>query len=225
LLADGISPSPGPLIQATAGVPIVDAVFASYTIADPSGEPGTQWRAVINFGDGHGDFLIIPVQKGDEYEFVDSHTYAAPRVYTVTVMIAVPGSMMPNDNTVTTQVMVAPATNKPPPSPHLSGSGLTIRVKSDKAFRHVVARFSATNDPARPFQAKIDWGDLSAPTSGQVSPAGKNRFTITGSHEYSAPGTYSIVVQIQDSAGREITVDGSAVVGKSAARARLIRKN
>jgi hypothetical protein len=225
LLADGIAPSPGPAITATAGVPIIGADFASYEISDPSGEPGTQWRAIINFGDGHDDFLIIPVQEGNEFEFVDSHTYAAPGTYKVTVNIAVPGSMMPDDNTVTTQVTVVPGTPKPPPSPHLSGSGLTFKAKPGQTFRHVVARFNEINYPGRAFQAKIDWGDTSDPGSGQIRRAGSNRFTVTGSHQYSAPGTYQIHVQIQDSAGRAIAIQSSAFVVNSAGAARLSRNN
>ncbi len=44
LLADGITALGGATIQAVAGVPINNALFASYTVSDPSGEPGTQWR-------------------------------------------------------------------------------------------------------------------------------------------------------------------------------------
>ncbi len=46
---------------------------------------------------------LIPVEKGAGFEFVDTHTYKTPGTYTVTVMIAVPGSHAPNDNTVTTR--------------------------------------------------------------------------------------------------------------------------
>ena len=64
LRADGITPAPGPPINAVVGVPITDAIFATYSIADPSGEPGDQWRAHISFGDGQGDGPVIPVPEG-----------------------------------------------------------------------------------------------------------------------------------------------------------------
>jgi len=185
-------------------------------VTDPSGEPGTQWRGGINFGDGHGDFLLIPVQKGDEFEFVDSHTYAAPGVYTVTVMIAVPGSMIPNANTVTTKVTVGPATHKPPPTPHLSGTGVTIRARAGKTFRDIVARFTEANYPGRSFRAKVAWGDRSLPTTGQMIRTGANQFAVIGSHQYRAQGTYRIIVQIQDSAGRDLAVHSAAVVARNA---------
>ena len=90
-MADGITPAAGPAIKATAGVPVDNATFATYSISDPSGDPGDQWRALINFGDGHSEGPLLPVQSGNVFAFVDSHTYASPGVYTVTVMIAVPG--------------------------------------------------------------------------------------------------------------------------------------
>jgi hypothetical protein len=42
LLADGISPAAGPAINAVAGVAITNADFASFTITDSTGEPGSQ---------------------------------------------------------------------------------------------------------------------------------------------------------------------------------------
>lgn len=117
LMADGITPAPGPPIDAVAGVPIRDAIFARYSVTDPTGGPGDQWRAHVNFGDGQGDGPVIPIQKGDEFEFRDTHTYLSPGTYTVTVMIALPGSHTPNDNIVTTQVTVAPPGGTPKSSP------------------------------------------------------------------------------------------------------------
>src|SRR5947207_553901 len=87
LLADGISPAPGPPINAVAGVPITNAVFATYTVSDPSGAPGTQWRAKITFGDGQVDKMVVPVQAGNGFQFQDTHTYQAPGTYSATVMI------------------------------------------------------------------------------------------------------------------------------------------
>ena len=49
LLADGITATPGPPIAAAVGVAVTNAVFAAYTVTDPSGEPGTQWRAAHQF--------------------------------------------------------------------------------------------------------------------------------------------------------------------------------
>jgi hypothetical protein len=116
LLADGITPAPGAPINAAPNVPINSAIFATYTISDPSGEPGTQWRAEIKFGDGQVSKQIVPIQNGSVFDIEATHTYTAPGTYTVTVMIAVPESHKPNDNTVTTQVTVASPTPTPTPT-------------------------------------------------------------------------------------------------------------
>ena len=90
LLADGIIATPGAALNAVAGVPITGAVLATFTISDPAGEPGTKWRARIDFGDGQSDRQVTPIPVGDRFAFIDTHTYTAPGTYTVTVQIAQP---------------------------------------------------------------------------------------------------------------------------------------
>src|SRR4051812_28790549 len=60
LLADGITPVPAPALHAVAGVPLSDAVFATFTVIDRSTGPGEQWRGLINFGDGQVDGPLLP---------------------------------------------------------------------------------------------------------------------------------------------------------------------
>ena len=117
LLADGITPAAGTAVNAVAGVPITSGLFATYTVSDPSGAPGTQWRAQIDFGDEQTSRQVTPVQDGSVFDIEATHTYATPGTYTVTVMIAVPGSHTPNDNAVTMQVNVAVPTPTPTPAP------------------------------------------------------------------------------------------------------------
>jgi hypothetical protein len=108
LLADGITASGGPPITGAPGVALTNVVVATYTVTDPSGNPGTQWRAKVTWGDNSApDKNVSPTALPDgSYEFLDSHTYAAAGTYTVTVNIAVPGSHKPNDNTVTTTATI-----------------------------------------------------------------------------------------------------------------------
>ncbi len=226
LLADGITVTPGPSIAAVVGVPVTNAVLATYAVTDPSGEPGTQWRALINFGDGRSDGPVIPVEHGEDFEFVDTHTYNAPGVYTVRVMIAVPGSQEPNDNTVTTQVTVTSSTpaptpipppsppTSPPSPPRLAGSGLNSRVREHRTFHGTVARFSEPRTKAPQFQAIINWGDQSAPTPGLVRARGRGRFIAIGSHRYVTPGAYNVAVKIEDGSGQEIVTESLVRVVK-----------
>jgi hypothetical protein len=209
LCADGISPAPGPPIHAVAGVPISNAVFATYTVTDPTGAPGDQWRGLVNFGDGQVDGPLIPIAKDAGFEFVDTHTYRLPGTYTVTVMIALPGSHMPNDNTVTTTVTVAAATGMPTPTPTappptLAATGLTLKVRAGRTFHGSVATIHEARAVPRDFTATIDWGDLSPPTAARIRARGGGRFAVIGSHRYLAPGVYSVDVAIRDASGRQV---------------------
>jgi hypothetical protein len=217
LLADGITPAAGPPITAAAGVPVRNAVFATYTVTDPTGQPGTQWRGLINFGDGQHDGPLIPVEMGQTFAFVDTHTYKTPGTYTVTVMIAVPGSMMPNDNTVTTTVTVTSSMPTPTPTPMptptptsppligpLKASGLKIKARANRTFHGDVARLSDPHAQAQGFRAVIDWGDGSPSTPGQVRPRAKGKFAVVGTHQYAGAGVFPIRVTILDAAGNEV---------------------
>jgi hypothetical protein len=211
LLADGITPTPGAPINAVVGVELSNAVFASYTVSDPSGAPGTQWLAVIMFGDGQALRQVIPVQDGSVFDIEATHTYTAPGAYTVTVMISVPGSHKPSDNIVTTPVNV---TSPPPPSAigPFQSSGLNGRARVSRTFHKPIVRFSDPHTTPAQFSALIDWGDQSAPTPGQIRRQGKGRYQIVGTHRYQAAGVFQVAVTIRDAAGEVIAAQGSVSV-------------
>jgi hypothetical protein len=210
LRADGISAEPGVSIDAIAGVPISNAVFATYEVTDPSSAPGDDWRALINFGDGQVDGPVLPIAKGAGFEFVDTHTYRSPGTYTVTVMIALPGSHMPNDNTVTLTVTVAASSGSPtppptaPPPPTLAAVGRTLHARADRTFHGSVATIDEAGARSRGFTAIIDWGDQSPPTAARIRALGGGRFAVIGSHRYLAPGTYAVKVAIRDASGHQV---------------------
>ena len=222
LLADGISPAPGAALSAVAGVPITNAVFATFTVTDPTVASGDNWRALINFGDGQVDGPVIPIPKGDGFEFVDTHTYAKPGTYTVTVLIALPGSHQPNDNTVTMQVTVAGSkgpptptptpTPAPTPPPRLTATGLRLTARTGRTFHGSVAHLGEIPAKARDFGALIDWGDLSATTPGRIRAQGRGRFAVIGAHRYGAPGSYHLTIAIHDATGRQVIAQSLAHV-------------
>jgi hypothetical protein len=67
LLADGISAMSVPPITAVQGVPLTNVVVATFTVTDPSGAPGSKWRALIKWGDGAQDKLVMPVPAGNAF--------------------------------------------------------------------------------------------------------------------------------------------------------------
>jgi hypothetical protein len=215
LLADGISPAPGPALHAVAGVPLSDAIFATYTVTDPLSGPGDQWRALVNFGDGQADGPLIPVEQRTGFAFVDSHTYRSPGTYTVSVMIALPGSHQPNDNTVTTQVTVTAGSTSPtgpaPPSTPIA-TAVAIRARAKRPFRGPVARLSDPQTGARQLGVLISWGDETPPTAGRIRTRGAGHFQIVGSHTYAAAGIFPVVVTIRDAAGHQVAAETSATV-------------
>ena len=90
---------------------------ASFTVTDPSGDPGSKWRALVDWGDGQSDKQVVPVQVGNHFEFRGTHTYATAGNFSIKVRIAVPGSGKPDDNVVTTSVSVNAPTPTPTPTP------------------------------------------------------------------------------------------------------------
>jgi hypothetical protein len=235
LLADGISPTAGPPINAVAGVPITSAVFASFTIIDSTGEPGSQWRALIIFGDGQSDELVAPVQAANGFEFRDTHTYKAPGTYTITVMIAIPMSGKPADNVVTTTATVAASTPTPTPTPtpttlpaptptptptpaptsptpSLTASAVPFQTAANLSFRRSLVNFNEPNSKPGQFHASISWGDGSGPSHGQILARGKGGFSVLGAHRFQQAGTFPITVTIVDASGHIITAQSWATV-------------
>jgi hypothetical protein len=212
LLADGITPAAGAPISAVAGVPISNAVFASFTVSDPSAllGPANLERAKIIFGDGQVDKNVPATPAGNGFEFVDSHTYAAPGNYTVTIMIASPGSHKPMDNVVTTNATVTPSSAPPPSS--LVATGEHRKAKVDKPFHQEMARFREPHSTPGNFTVLIDWGDNSGLTAGQVRRQGKGRYKVIGSHQYSTSGVFPVMVMITDASGQMVSAISSVKV-------------
>src|SRR4051794_36903928 len=86
LLANGIAPLPGPVINGTAGVPLTNVLVASFKVTDATGSPGTMWRDHIFWGDDGEDKQGIPTPGPDNsFQFLATHTYTAAGTYPITV--------------------------------------------------------------------------------------------------------------------------------------------
>jgi hypothetical protein len=135
LLADGISASPGLHFLGRPGVALSNVDVATFVVTNPSVGPGTKWDSHINWGDGNVTKKIqATAGPNNTFQFVASHTYASAGTYTITVMIAEPGSHKPNDNTVTTQAVITSASLK----------SIAVTPANPKVPRGLTERFTAT---------------------------------------------------------------------------------
>jgi hypothetical protein len=93
----------------------------------------------------------------------------------------------------------------------ISASPVTIAPQTlGTTYNGPVATFTDSYNPPSTtptsfFTASINWGDSSLPTTGTVSASGST-YTVNGSHEYAADGTYSVGVTITSNAGTTASI-------------------
>jgi hypothetical protein len=96
--------------------------------------------------------------------------------------------------------------------PISASGGQSFTGTAPAAISGTLASFTDPNasDPAGVFSATVDWGDGST-SAGTIS-GGQGSFAVTGSHTFTAPGTYQITVTISRNGGTEATVTDSATI-------------
>jgi hypothetical protein len=77
-----------------------------------------------------------------------------------------------------------------------------------------VGSAGADSDPAG-FSANVTWGD-GTQSSGTIVPEGSGEYTVTGTHAYSAAGSYAASVAIAGSSGDSLTTAVTAAVSNAA---------
>jgi uncharacterized protein (TIGR03118 family) len=102
----------------------------------------------------------------------------------------------------------------------LDSVGRTFTIGANLPFSGAVATFSDANLAAATgsFTPTINWGDGGS-SRGTVTSLAAGRFIVSGSHAYSAAGTYSVTVSINDSQSHSTTANSVAQVPTTAALA------
>ena len=98
----------------------------------------------------------------------------------------------------------------------LVSAGATINAPALQAITPTLATFSDTGgpEPVSDYSASIDWGDASV-TTGTITANSDGSFSVSGTHAYTAGGTYSIVVTISHETAPQITATVTANISAS----------
>lgn len=175
---------------------------ATFVDPDASNTQGTQ-TATIDWGDGQTSTGTISTTSNG-FSVSGTHTYATPGFYQYTVLIT--------DTDGDSDIAVGRALVSPS-SGDLVAAGKSVNASTTKAFNGSVAVFTDPDPSATQgtFTATIDWGDGST-SNGQVTSGPHGTYSVTGTHAYSAPGLYTLTIQISDSDGDTGSATGYAAV-------------
>jgi len=163
----------------------------------------------VSWGDGGPTTAASVASTGTagEFSLSGSHTYVEEGAYNAVVTISDSGANVFFNDTA----IVADA-------PLNAVIGADFSVAAGVVFNGEVGSFEDSNPSGTvsDFSSTINWGDGTPTSSGTVT-ASSGLFLVSGSHDYSLPGSYSVTVQANDDGGSTTSFAGTADVGGSSA--------
>ena len=171
-------------------------LVASFTDAPPAGD----FSASIAWGDGTPNSVGAVTQPGGPgttFDVTGSHTYAEEGSYTTTVTVTDSAGNSGSANATATVADAPLASSTQPTIPNAT---------TNKSFTALVGTFTDGN-PGAPLTdyttgkggAQINWGDGTNSAGTVTQPGGTGTtFDVTGTHTYTANGTYPISVSVTD---------------------------
>jgi hypothetical protein len=178
-------------------------------------DPGTldqPWVVNVDWGDGSGLAAFAVAQTGSLGN--RSYTYADAGNYEVTVRVT------DKDGATGQASFEAMVKKGTPASQGLALTAIPVTVSQGTLAQSVaVGRFTdpVGARPAGTYSATITWGDGTPPSAGSIVAAGDS-FRVVGSHNFLAPGRYSVTVVVHGPSGGLVTAVGSAVIGSQQQR-------
>jgi hypothetical protein len=187
-------------IAGTAGQPLT-APVATFLDPNPADTAG-DFQALITWGDGNTSIGTITGGDG-AFTVSGTNTYAAAGTFATNVTVI--GLDNGLSAFATGQAVIAPS------SPYTI-TGQQIVETAGVPFTVPVATFTDpnTSDPASIFSAVVNWGD--GYTSSGTITGDSGSFTISGSHVYTAPGTYAVTVTLDDQSDNTTSTTSTAIV-------------
>jgi hypothetical protein len=194
----------GTPVLATEGATFTGQV-ATFSNASTGNVPG-DFTATIDWGDGTTTAGTVSGGAGS-FTVGGSHSYADEGTFTATVTLA--------DNAPGTASATTTSTATVAERDALTGSAAPISTTEGTAVSGAVATFSDafTGNTASDFTASIDWGDGTS-SAGLVSGSGA-AFTVSGSHTYTASGTFTVAVTLADDAPGTASATATATASVS----------
>jgi hypothetical protein len=202
-----LTAGPAVTLAANTGIVLASAPLGTFTSADPTAST-SNFSAVIDWGDGATSIGAItqPAGLGTSFHVTGSHAYTAAGTYAplITISPAFGSSTTLNDSTIVTDV------------PLTAGPALSLAANTGIALASAaLGTFTSANPAAAAssFTAVIDWSDGNISTGTITQPGGVGTpFHVTGSHTYTAAGTYAPLITISAAFGSTVTLNDSALV-------------
>jgi PKD repeat protein len=210
VVASPMSVNVNPIV-ATEGLPTPNNLLIATFTTGNSGEPASNFSAVIDWGDGttSGPAGVSIVQSGGSYNvYAPAHTYAEEGIYIVQVTVsdvANPGFPVTGANLAFVKDAALTGINGGP-----------FTVNEGQALNAApLVTFTDANPmaPISDFTATIHWGDGTT-TSGTITqPGGPGTpFWVNGTHVYMNQGTYVASVHIEDEGGSQANAQATVNV-------------
>ena len=194
-------------VTATEGTTF-SGIVATFTDANPAGPTG-DYTATIDWGDKSALTTVSGsafTSAGGVFSVPSTHLYSEDGSYTLTVTISDVGGASATVKPIATVGDAA-----------LSATAVPVVATEGTTFNGTVATFADAN-PAGPtgdYTATIDWGDgspLTTVSGSAFTSAAGGVFSVPSSHVYSAGGTASVTVTIDDIGGSSVTVGSQAAI-------------
>ncbi|MGH2870580.1 MAG: hypothetical protein ACRDNK_23805 [Solirubrobacteraceae bacterium] len=196
-------------VAAAAGVNITAVEGQSFTGTVVGGLVCPLASATISWGDGTTSAGTSDGNSGIQgtHTYAEEGTYNGSVSYTYVVTRFCPTGTQTASFTATVQ------------DASLSATGLDSSGAARRSTTAVVAHFT-DSDPAgvaADFSAQISWGDGST-SAGTVAAAAGGGFDVTGSHIYTAAGSYPVSASITDVGGSMTTAHSIAQIAATASQ-------